>query len=147
MLKKIIECIFLVLEMRQRGRFAWFSLYISNSGDIDTSALCYHDQTGLPSLNFTAICLSFGRYVIFYNERLNGVSYPEKYEVFNVFTELCEVIVYGKYYKIYMHNLFHSLINMCNQFFAQKMSHEQRDVNPYIWSAMLLPRGAICLSR
>lgn len=106
MLKKIIECIFLVLEMRQRGRFAGFSLYISNSGDIDTSALCYHDDTGLPSLNFTAICLSFGRYVIFYNERLNGVSYPEKYEVFNVFTELCEVIVYGKYYKIYMHNLF-----------------------------------------
>nr|XP_022311255.1 uncharacterized protein LOC111116549 [Crassostrea virginica] len=86
-------------EMRQRGRFAGFSLYISNSGDIDTSVLCYHDQTGLPSLNFTAICLSFGRYVIFYNERLNGVSYPEKYEVLNVFTELCEMIVYGCRYK------------------------------------------------
>ena len=90
--------------MRQRGRFAGFSLYISNSGDIDTSALRYHDETGVPSLNFTAMCLSFGRYVIFYNERLNGVSYPEKYEVLNVFTELCEVIVYGKYYKIYIHN-------------------------------------------
>nr|XP_022312232.1 multiple epidermal growth factor-like domains protein 10 isoform X3 [Crassostrea virginica] len=82
-------------EMRQRGRFAGFSIYISNSGDIDTSALCYHDETGVPPLNFTTICLSFGRYVIFYNERLNGVSYPEKYEVSNVFTELCEVIVYG----------------------------------------------------
>ena len=91
--------------MRQRGRFAGFSLYISSSGDIDTSALCYHNETSVPSLNFTATCVSFGRYVIFYNERLDGVNYPEGYEVWGVFTELCEVIVYGKYYNIYLHNV------------------------------------------
>lgn len=38
----------------------------------------------------------FGRYVIYYNERRREVTYPEKYELDNVFTELCEVIVNGK---------------------------------------------------
>lgn len=37
----------------------------------------------------------FGRYVIYYNERRREVTYPEKYELDNVFTELCEVIVNG----------------------------------------------------
>ena len=38
-----------------------------------------------------------GRYVIFYNERLDEVTYPEEYNsVETVYTELCEVIVYGK---------------------------------------------------
>lgn len=37
-----------------------------------------------------------GRYVIFYNERLDGVTYPEDYVSGTVFTELCDVIVHGK---------------------------------------------------
>lgn len=82
-------------EDRQRGRFAGFSLYMSNSGDIQGSTLCYKDGPQLPPLNFTVPCAESGRYVIFYNERLDGATYPTGYTLDNIFTELCEVIVQG----------------------------------------------------
>nr|XP_022307525.1 uncharacterized protein LOC111113523 [Crassostrea virginica] len=83
-------------ESRQQGRFAGFSLYISNTGDKDSSSLCYKDGPSLPPLNFTTTCKLSGRYVIFYNERLDGVTYPAEYnEDVNVYTELCEVTVNG----------------------------------------------------
>lgn len=87
-------------DERQRGRFAGFSLYVSdndvsNDAEIKSLTLCYKNGLPLPSLNFTTTCAQFGRFVIFYNERLDGVIYPEGYELNNVFTELCEVIVYG----------------------------------------------------
>ena len=86
------------LESRQQGRFAGFSLYISNTGDRNSSSLCYKDGPALPPLNFTITCTLSGRYVIFYNERLDGVTYPLGYEVVgNVLTELCEVTVNGKW--------------------------------------------------
>lgn len=40
--------------------------------------------------------MEYGRYVIFYNERMDEIVYPKGYEVINVFTELCEVIIKGK---------------------------------------------------
>lgn len=87
---------------RQRGRFAGFLLYVSNYdvstvADIKDSTLCYKDGPQLPPLNFTEICTVKGRYVIYYSERLDGVIYPEGYEVQNVYIELCEVIVQGDY--------------------------------------------------
>lgn len=82
---------------QQRGRFAGFSLYVSKSGDIQKSSMCYKNGSDIPPLNFTALCIKSGRYVIFYNERLDDVIYPEGYETKNVFTELCEVVVQGKY--------------------------------------------------
>lgn len=82
--------------MRQKGRFAGFSLYVSKTGDIQSSTLCYKDGPQLPPLNFTKICTEYGRYVIYYNERMDGVSYPSPYEISNVLTELCEVSVKGK---------------------------------------------------
>ncbi|XP_078330770.1 uncharacterized protein LOC111116380 [Crassostrea virginica] len=83
-------------ELRQRGRFAGFSLYISNDGDIESSFLCYKDGPELPLLNFSTTCITSGRYVIFYNERLDGVSYPPGYEVSgSVLMELCEVVING----------------------------------------------------
>ena len=86
-----------ILESRQKGRFAGFSLYISNTGDSESSSQCYKDGPELPPLNFTTKCTLSGRYVIFYNERLDGVTYPVGYEdAANVYTELCEVIVNGK---------------------------------------------------
>lgn len=85
------------LEKRQRGRHAGFSLYVSNTGNIQESTLCYKDGPQLPSLNWTTICTESGRYVIFYNERLKDASYPARYELTNVLTELCEVIVKGKF--------------------------------------------------
>lgn len=85
---------------RQRGRFAGFSLYVSKSdvsstADIKGSNLCYKDSPPLPPLNFTAVCLKQGRYVIYYNERLKGATYPTGFEFDNVITELCDVKVQG----------------------------------------------------
>lgn len=88
------------IERRQKGRFAGFSLYVSRNGYIQSSTLCYKDGPELPPLNFTTTCIEYGRYIIYYNERLNGVSYPKDYEVTNVFTELCEVSVNGKQFLI-----------------------------------------------
>lgn len=59
------------------------------------STLCYKDGPQLPPLNFTTLCIGYGRYVIFYNERMPGVSYPSDYQLRNLYTELCEVIVQG----------------------------------------------------
>lgn len=84
-----------IAEERQRGRFAGFSLFISNNGVRNGSTQCYKNGSELPVLNFTITCTEYGRYVIFYNERLQGVTYPKGYELFNVYNELCEVIVLG----------------------------------------------------
>lgn len=89
------------IENRQRGRFAGFSLYVSDTdvtaiSDIKSSTLCYKDGPQLPPLNFTTTCTIHGRYVIFYNERLQNANYSVGYELANVYTELCEVKVQGK---------------------------------------------------
>ncbi|XP_056014348.1 uncharacterized protein LOC125676360 isoform X2 [Ostrea edulis] len=81
-------------EMRQRGRMAGFSLYVSNTSNIENGYLCYKDEPDLPPLDFSTTCVSHGRYVIFYNERQPGVQYPAGYELTSV-TELCEVTVLG----------------------------------------------------
>lgn len=90
----------LISVKRQLGRLAGFLLYVSNYDvssvpDIKGSTLCYKDGPQLPILNLTIKCTEIGRYVIFYNERLDGVIYPEGYEVQNIYTELCEVKVQG----------------------------------------------------
>ncbi|XP_056014342.1 multiple epidermal growth factor-like domains protein 10 [Ostrea edulis] len=81
-------------EMRQRGRMAGFSLYLSNTSNIENGYLCYKAGPDLPPLDFSTTCVSHGRYVIFYNERQPGVQYPAGYELTSV-TELCEVTVLG----------------------------------------------------
>lgn len=68
---------------------------VSTTTEIKNSTLCYKDEPHLPPLNFTKICTSRGRYVIFYNERMAGVSYPAEYQLMDVLTELCEVVVQG----------------------------------------------------
>lgn len=87
----------LLVEDRQRGRFAGFSIFVSNTGGIEVSKLCYMDGPQLPPLNFTTTCTEhmYGRYVIFYNERKAGVDYPDGYQLSTAYTELCEVIVKG----------------------------------------------------
>lgn len=60
-----------------------------------SSTLCYKDGPQLPPLNITITCNEYGRYVIFYNERLDKNIYPTGYELVNVVTELCEVVVKG----------------------------------------------------
>ncbi|XP_061185173.1 multiple epidermal growth factor-like domains protein 6 [Saccostrea echinata] len=80
--------------LRQRGRFAGFSLYLSNSTTKEDGYMCYKDGPELPLLNFTTNCIGYGRFVIYYNERLSGVTYPEGYESTS-YTHLCEVLVEG----------------------------------------------------
>lgn len=99
-LYQTIRLFLFIAETRQKGRLAGFSLNVSISSDgVQKSTQCYKDRLELPPLNFTTKCEEFGRYVIFYNERLDGVAYPTGYELQTVFTELCEVIVQGKYEK------------------------------------------------
>lgn len=83
-------------EERQRGRLAGFSVYVSMNGSRDASSLCYKDGPVLPHLNFTTHCFTYGRYVIFFNERNSELNYPHEYQLTSVYTELCEVIVWGK---------------------------------------------------
>ena len=79
-------------------RFLGFSLYISNTTDKSQGTLCFKDSsfaanTIPPVVNVT--CPVHGQYVIYYNERLTGVTYPSEYSTY-AFNELCEVEVYGK---------------------------------------------------
>ncbi|XP_061170722.1 uncharacterized protein LOC133180169 [Saccostrea echinata] len=76
---------------RQRGRFAGFSIFLSNSTKKEDWILCYKDGPELPPLDFNTTCMIYGRYIIYYNERLKGVTYPETTSS----TTLCEVIVDG----------------------------------------------------
>lgn len=72
---------------------------MSNNGVRNASTRCYKNGSELPRLNFTTTCTEYGRYVIFYNERLKGVTYPIEYELSNVYNELCEVTVLGIHVK------------------------------------------------
>ncbi|XP_056002100.1 multiple epidermal growth factor-like domains protein 11 isoform X3 [Ostrea edulis] len=78
-------------------RFLGFSVYISNTTNNDDGVLCFKDtmytRATIPNpTNIT--CPRHGRYVIYYNERLQGVTYPSEYSSF-AFNDLCEFEVYG----------------------------------------------------
>nr|XP_022308884.1 cell death abnormality protein 1-like isoform X1 [Crassostrea virginica] len=79
------------------GRFLGFSVFVSNSTDTSDGTLCFKDtnftlKTIPPVLNIT--CLLHGQYVIYYNERLPGITYPDGYSTY-AYNELCELEVYG----------------------------------------------------
>lgn len=78
------------------GRFAGFSLYVSNTTERTSGYLCYKDGPKLPPLDFNTNCTIQGRYVFYYNERLKSKPYPFEFQNSSVFTELCEVTVTGK---------------------------------------------------
>lgn len=80
-------------------RFLGFSLYVSNTTHISDGALCFKDTNFTTrdfiyhgSLNIT--CPVHGQYVIYYNERLAGVTYPTDYSKY-AYSELCEVEIFG----------------------------------------------------
>nr|XP_034315165.1 uncharacterized protein LOC117685065 [Crassostrea gigas] len=80
------------------GAFSGFSVYISNTVNRHDGSLCYRDghlhyKTTLPD-HVLIDCPYYGQYVIFYNERLPGVTYHSSYSPF-VYAALCEVEVYG----------------------------------------------------
>ncbi|XP_061180694.1 uncharacterized protein LOC133189316 [Saccostrea echinata] len=78
-------------------RVLGFSVYISNTTYKDGGYLCFKDTnyTKATVPNTTTIeCINHGQYVIYYNERLPGVSYPIGYSQY-AYNEICELEVYG----------------------------------------------------
>ncbi|XP_065926562.1 uncharacterized protein [Magallana gigas] len=79
------------------ARFLGFSIYVSNTTNKSEGTLCYKDRnftrSTIPAV-FNTTCIVHGQYVIYYNERLPGVTYPSYYSEY-AYNELCEVEVYG----------------------------------------------------
>lgn len=78
-------------------RMAGFFLYVSNTTSKDDGHLCFHEiQTvnRTPSEDQRINCSVHGRYVIYYNERRENVTYPSYYSKF-AYYEICELEVYG----------------------------------------------------
>lgn len=77
-------------------------MYVSNSTSLLGGTLCFKDnnftKSTIPAvLNIS--CPVYGQYVIYYNERLPGVVYPDGYSAY-AFAEICELEVYGKFNRI-----------------------------------------------
>lgn len=72
-------------------------MYVSNTTNRLQGTLCFKDDNftldTIPAV-FTTICPVHGQYVIYYNERLQGVIYPVEYSN-DIASVLCEIEVYG----------------------------------------------------
>lgn len=81
------------------GKLLGFSLIVSNTTDRNKGVVCYkdthHTKSTIPP-SFDIRCPVIGRYVIYYNERLPGSTYPAGYSQHAQFA-VCEIEVYGNF--------------------------------------------------
>lgn len=80
------------------SRMAGYFLYVSNTESINDAHLCFHHDHSIsrkPTINQTINCSVRGRYVIYYNEREQGVHYPYYYSKY-AYNEICELEVFGE---------------------------------------------------
>ena len=77
-----------------------FSLYVSNTTNRLDGILCFQDTefntSTIPAV-FNVTCTVHGQYVIYYNERLPGVTYPDGYSPY-AYNDICEVEVFGMFF-------------------------------------------------
>lgn len=77
-----------------------FSLVVSNTTDRNKGVVCYkdthHTKWTIPA-SFDIRCPVIGQYVMYYNERLPGSTYPAGYSQHAQFA-VCEIEVYGKFH-------------------------------------------------
>ena len=100
----IIDLILTDSSNGNTGRFLGFSLYVSNTTERSKGKMCFKDTSftrGTIPPVFTVTCPVQGQYVIYYNERLPGVVYPNGYSYY-AYLDLCEVEVYGKHVHIHL---------------------------------------------
>lgn len=90
--------IFIDYRNNATSSFLGFSLYVSNTTNRLQGTLCFKDdyfnRSTIPAV-FNTTCQIQGQYVIYFNERLHGVSYPSDYNEYAE-NDLCEVEVYGE---------------------------------------------------
>ncbi|XP_062609460.1 uncharacterized protein LOC134271243 [Saccostrea cucullata] len=78
-------------------RFLGFRVYLSNTTNRLDGHLCCHDTNYTRSTIPAIVNITYtfhAQYVIYYNEKLGNVKYPDDYSYY-AFNELCEVEVYG----------------------------------------------------
>lgn len=90
---------FLIVDVNNgfRVRFLGFIVVVFNKIDYMDGIICYYDKYYIIYILFVVmdiICVVVGWYVIFYNERINGLKYLKGYSLY-VFVDFCEVEVYG----------------------------------------------------
>ena len=79
-----------------KSAFLGFSVYISNTTDMETGLLCFRDTQYTTATIPNPVNITrpyYGRYVIYYNNRTHP-PYPEGYK-HSTIIGLCEVEVYG----------------------------------------------------
>lgn len=70
----------LFTALRQRGRFAGFSLFVSNTTDKENGYFCYKNGPDLPTLNFNLDCAVHGRcYILQLETGWNNISSRIRY--------------------------------------------------------------------